>query len=298
MSMKVRHRTRVTLALLGAGGGLAHADLVGVNYSTGGVFSISTDNAAATQIGQTATGIMGLDRDAGGSLLAITDGLAGTLGVLDEQSWQLGTIGRLGAGFTFEGGLAVNAGGEIYGGSRLSGGGRAIFRIDHFSGQMGQNVLLSRASIDLNGLQFRGDGALVAIDALAGDLVSIDVSTGQVSSIAPLLTPAAGAVGGLAIDNGVGYYVTSGMVSGADGDNSLYSIDLYTGEQRLIGSLGAEAGAGFGIGALAGPSVPTPAGMLLLSGAGLLSAARRRRDPSGVSTRRAGRGAASSRSTR
>ena len=133
---------------------------------------------------------------------------------------------------------------------------------------MDHSITLSRASIDLNGLQFRDDGALVAIDAVAGDFVSIDALTGQVNSIAPLLTQNAGAVGGLAIDGGLGYYVTAGTVSGSDGDNALYSIDLYTGEQNFIGPLGTEAGTGFGIGALAGPAVPSPATLLLLSGAG------------------------------
>lgn len=266
-----------SLVILIAGAGQTHADLVGVNYTTGVVFSISTDNAAATPLGQSAAGIMGLDRDASGSLLSITDGIVGKLAVLDEQSWQLNVVGNLNAGFTFEGGLAVNATGEIYGGSRLAGSGRSIFQIDPHTGLMDHSITLSRSSIDLNGLQFRDDGALVAIDAVAGDFVSIDIATGQVSSIAPLLTQNAGAVGGLAIDGGLGYYVTAGTVSGSDGDNALYSIDLYTGEQSFIGSLGTEAGSGFGIGALAGPAVPSPATLLLLSGAGGITLMRRGR---------------------
>lgn len=123
---------------------------------------------------------MGLDRDSHGSLLAITDGIAGKLARLDEQSWQLDPIGNIGAGFTFEGGLAVDAGGAIYGGTRLSGSGRAIFQLDPQSGMMGQSISLSRSDIDLNGLQIRDDGVMVGIEARAGERVSIDTETGEV----------------------------------------------------------------------------------------------------------------------
>jgi hypothetical protein len=257
--------------------GLARADLVGVNYTTGGVFLISTANGSAKRVGETTTGVMGLDRDASGRLLAVTDGIAGKLAIVDEQSWELDAVGTLNAGFTFEGGLAVGSGGRTFGGSRLSGSGRAIFQIDSSSGGMSQSITLSRETVDLNGLQFRDDGVLMAIDALGGDLVSVDIETGEVATIAQLITPRAGAVGGLAIENGVGYYVTAGTASGSNGDNSLYQIDLYTGEQWLIGALGPEAGSGFGIGAIAGHVVPSPAAVLLLAGAGVLSAGRRRR---------------------
>lgn len=275
--MRIMDRIVVSFTLLGAGAFSAHADLIGINYSTGAVFSISTADATATQIGQTATGVMGIDRDAGGSLLAITDGIVGKLGVLDEQSWHFDAVGNLGAGFTFEGGLAVNAGGEIYGGMRLAGSGRAIFRIDPDTGGMVRSVPLSRTSIDLNGLQFRDDGVLVAIDGVSGELVSVDVATGEVATIAALLSPNPGAVGGLAVDGGTGFYVTAGTTSGSNGDNSLYRIDLYTGAQTFVGSLGSAAGSGFGIGALAGPVVPSPASALLLAGVGALTVVRRRR---------------------
>ncbi|MFI4896781.1 MAG: hypothetical protein ACIARR_03035 [Phycisphaerales bacterium JB059] len=270
------HPLPATLALLAALPTLAHADLIGVNYSTGDVFSISTTDASATRIGQTATGLMGLDRDAAGDLFAITDGLSGSLARLDTSTWALDPVGSLSAGFTFEGGMAISPSGAFYGASRLAGGGRAIFQIDPLTGQMTESLTLSRSTIDLNALQFRDDGQLVAIDAIANEFVSIDTGTGEVSSIASLLTPSAGAVGGLAIENGFGYYVTAGTTSGADGDNSLYRIDLFTGKQSLVGSLGAEAGAGFGIGALAGPAVPAPSGVLALLSAGAIGGVRRR----------------------
>jgi len=266
----------IATLLVGAAATTAHADLVGVNYSTGQVFSISTTDASVTSLGQTSTGIMGLDRDRTGRLLAITDGIAGKLGVLDESSWHLNAVGNLGAGFTFEGSLAVDPNGGIFGSTRLSGSGRAIFEIDPATGAMGRSVLLSRTVIDLNGLAFRGDGLLVGIDAAAGDFVSIDTATGAVESIAALLTPNAGAVGALAIEGGMGYYTTAGTTSGSGGDNSLYRIDLFTGAQTLVGSLGADAGSGFGIGALAGPIVPAPPAMAAIVGTGLCAIGRYR----------------------
>ncbi len=274
MTMKTTAMQLIAMGLITT---LANADLIGVNYSTGDVFSIDTSTAHATRVGQTGTGIMGIDRDSNGRIMAITDGIVGKLSVLNEQSWELETIGNLGAGFTSEGGLAVNHNGELYAGTRLAGGGRAIFQIDPDTGSMLQSIKLSRSTLDLNGLQFRNDGVLVGIDALANELVSIDPLSGDMTVITSLSSTSPGAVGGLAIENGVGYFVTAGTVSGANGDNSLYSIDLYTGQQQLIGSLGAEAGSGFGIGALTGPAVPTPASSLLLCVAGACSTQRRSR---------------------
>tara|TARA_E500000318_G_scaffold68442_1_gene63235 strand:- start:23937 stop:24767 length:831 start_codon:yes stop_codon:yes gene_type:complete len=269
--------TAMQLIAMGLITTLANADLIGVNYSTGDVFSIDTSTAQSTRIGQTSTGIMGIDRDTSGRIMAITDGIVGKLSVLNEQSWELETVGNLGAGFTSEGGLAVNDIGELFAGTRLAGGGRAIFQIDPDTGSMMQSITLSRSSLDLNGLQFRNDGVLVGIDAIANELVSIDPLSGEMTTITSLSSTNPGAVGGLAIDNGVGYFVTAGTVSGSNGDNSLYSIDLYTGQQQLIGSLGAEAGSGFGIGALTGPAVPTPTSSLLLCMAGACSMKRRSR---------------------
>lgn len=264
-------------ALLCATAGVTHADLIGINYSTGDVFSISTVDASTTFLGRTDTGIMGVDRDQNGDLLTITDGLNGSLGVLDENNWQIGEVGNLGAGFTFEGGLAVSGSGEIFGASRLAEGGRAIFQISRSSGDVMRSTVLSRPDVDLNGMQFRSDGVMVAIDALAGDFVSIDTSTGLMTHISSLETLSPGAVGGLALQDGLGYYITGGPVSGSEGDNSLYSIDFYTGEQRFIGTLDDVAGAGFGIGALVGTTVPSPGGLPVLGLAGVILGTRRRR---------------------
>lgn len=267
----------LSAALLYATAGVSHADLIGINYSTGDVFSIRADDATTTLIGRTDTGIMGVDRDQSGTLLTITDGLSGSLGILDESNWQIRDIGTLGAGFTFEGGLAVSGSGTIYGTTRLDGGSRAIFQIDRTSGGVIQSIALSRANTDLNGLLYRSDGVMVAIDALAGDFVSIDPSTGRVTSISSLLSPTPGAVGGLALQDGLGYYVTAGTTSGSGGDNGLYSIDLFTGEQHFIGTLDDGAGAGFGIGALVGTAVPPPGGLTALGLAGAFIMARPRR---------------------
>ncbi len=272
-----RIRTWNVLTVLCIAPSITHADLIGVNYSTGDVYSISTADATATRLGSTVSGIMGLDRDRSGRLVGIKDGIGGSVGSLNVSDWQFSAIGNAGAGFTFEGGLAIGARGEIFAGSRLSGSGRAIFEIDPATGTMTRSITLSRTDVDLNGLQFRADGALVALDAVSAEFVSVDTGTGMVTTIAPLLSTAVGAVGGLAIDEGVGYFVTAGETSGSHGDNSLYRIDLNTGDQRLIGPLGAEAGAGFGIGALVGFPVPSPATALLVGGASAISLTRRRR---------------------
>lgn len=254
----------------------ASADLIGINYSSGQVFSISTADASVSLLGETRHGIMGLDRASDGTLYAITDGLAGGLGTFDEQSWSLNMIGNLSAGFTSEGGLAFDSQGRAFGGNTLAGGGRAIFQIDLATGLAGERIVLSRSSIDLNGLSFRSDGVLVGIDRVTNELVTIDHSSGEVSTVASLISSGIGSVGGLAIDNGVGYYTTAGTVSGSEGDNSLYGIDLFTGEQWLVGELGDQAGAGFGIGALASASVPAPGAVGLIGIGGMVCMRRRR----------------------
>ncbi|MFG0246539.1 MAG: hypothetical protein ACF8MF_10880 [Phycisphaerales bacterium JB052] len=254
----------------------ANADLIGINYTSGQVFSISTTDASVSYLGDTQQGIMGLDRSSDGTLYATTDGLLGGLGTLVDQRWSLEMIGSLNAGFTSEGGLAFDAQGRAFGGNTLAGGGRAVFQIDLTTGQAGKRIVLSRSSIDLNGLAFRSDGVMVGIDRVTNELVEVDHTSGEVNTVASLISSGIGSVGGLAIDAGVGYYTTAGTVSGSDGDNSLYGINLFSGEQWLVGELGDQAGAGFGIGALASASVPTPGVAGMIGIGGMLGARRRR----------------------
>jgi len=267
-----------TAALIGAACAAlqpAHADLIGANYSTGALFSIDEHTAGATSLGELPTGVMGIASAPDGTMYAITDGIAGQLLRVDQSNWSVDPVGRLGAGFTFEGGLAFDGSGRAIGGSRLAGGGRGLFEIDLATGSIGDTIVLGRSTADLNGLHFRDDGVLVGIDGASNEFVSIDLASGEVTTIASLLTPDAGSVGGLTALGGVGYYVTAGTVSGADGDNALYRIDLHSGTQTLIGSLGPDAGSGFGIGGLAGV-VPAPGGVTLIGLAGLIASRRRR----------------------
>ncbi len=254
----------------------ASAGLVGINYSDGSVYSISTTDASATHIGTAQRGVMGVDRANDGTIYAITDGIAGAFGTLDQSTWAFTSIGRLSAGFTSEGALAIDADGRAFGGVALAGGGRGLFEIDMLTGQASPTVPLTAASSDINGMTFRSDGALVAIDRVSNQLVSIDPLTGALTGIAQLQSPGIGAVGGLTVDNGVGYYATAGAVSGSEGDNSLYRIDLFTGEQSLIGELGPDAGAGFGIGALVSVPVPAPASLGVFATLGFIGIRRRR----------------------
>ncbi|MFG0306951.1 MAG: hypothetical protein ACF8Q5_12145 [Phycisphaerales bacterium JB040] len=273
--MRITPTTAVLLAAASAALHPAHADLIGVNYSTGAVFSIDEHTASATELGELVRGVMGIASAPDGMLYAITDGISGQLLQIDPGDWSANPVGGLGAGFTFEGGLAFDGAGHAIGGSRLAGGGRGLFEIDLATGSIGHTIVLDRTAADLNGLHFRDDGVLVGIDGDANEFVSVDLVTGEVTTIAALITPDAGSVGGLTALGDVGYYVTAGTVSGSDGDNALYRIDLHTGSQTRIGTLGPDAGSGFGIGGLVGV-VPTPGGAALLGLGGLIATRRRR----------------------
>lgn len=281
--MDLKSRTTLcaySLITLGFVSGIAEAadsDMFGVNFSTGDVFSIDPETATATSVGALPSGVTGFAFAPDGRLFGITDGISGNLILVDPSDWSHTIVGRLGAGITFEGGLAIDVNGRAVGGTRLAGGDRALFEIDLSTGVSTPAVALSRDSIDLNGFVFRDDGALVGIDANSNEFVSIDLDSGLVSTVAPLITPNAGAVGGMATIDGLGLYVTAGVVSGADGDNSLYTLGLYTGAQSLIGSLGPDAGVNFGISGLAAMRIPAPTTLLpFVAGFGGLSIRRRR----------------------
>ncbi|MFG0274546.1 MAG: DUF6923 family protein [Phycisphaerales bacterium] len=270
-------RTGVGAACALAIGGAANAGLIGVNFSTGTLYAFDPDAGSIAAIGETGRTITGLEVGPAGALYGMTDGLAGRLVTIDPETAGVTDVGPLGAGFSFEGALAIDAAGRAVGATKLAGGGRALFSVDLTTGATATLTGLSRSSIDINGMVFRDDGALVGIDSVRNEFVSIDLATGAVTTISALQSPGIGAVGGLALHRGMGYYATAGAVSGSDGDNALYSIDLYTGEQAFVMSLGSEAGAGFGIGALASTTpVPAPSAALPLAlGAG--GALRRRR---------------------
>jgi hypothetical protein len=81
-----------------------------------------------------------------------------------------------------------------------------------------------------------------------------------------------GGVGGLTIDGSTGFFSTSGPGGSVPGSNSLYSFDLFTGSNALVGSFAPTIN-DTGISGIAGQPLATPApepASLTLAGLGAL----------------------------
>src|SRR5207253_2158884 len=89
----------------------ARADLLGVNFDTGELVSVSTANAALTHIGNTGIASMGaLEFAPDGTLYGFTVGPTSTLYSINPVTAAATLVGPLGQ-FTFEGALAFAPGG-------------------------------------------------------------------------------------------------------------------------------------------------------------------------------------------
>jgi hypothetical protein len=254
--------------------------LVGVEAESGTLYRISAADASITAIGGTglpfvenpARVLAGLERAADGTLYAFTAGDDPVLYTIDDGTGAATAVGALGIGFVFEGGLAFSPGGTAHGLTQLDGDMLSLFTIDLTTGAATLGAMIpdfEAGELDVNGLAWRSDGVLVGHDRVSNALVVIDPGSGAVATLAAL-SPTVGAVGGIAVWNGVGYLATASTdnPSGA-GSDELWSFDLFTGAASLIGSLGTT---GRGI---AGLAVPEPAtGALLALGALALGGGR------------------------
>ncbi len=125
---------------------------------------------------------------------------------------------------------------------------------------------------DIAGLGWRGDGMLIGLDSTDNALLAIDPTNAgatTIDSIAPII----GGVGGMALLDGSGYFVTAGPLALQPGSNGLYFFDAITGDHAFIGSFeNLILGSGFsGL-----TVVPEPTTLILLTLAGV-SLLRRKR---------------------
>lgn len=123
---------------------------------------------------------------------------------------------------------------------------------------------------DINGLAWRGDGLLVGLDREGNRLITIDPATAVTATLAAL-SPAVGAVGGMTILDGVGYFATGSTQPQFPGSDELWTFDLFTGAHELVAALPA------GTNVMSLAAVPEPANGVLLLVACAAAAMRRRR---------------------
>lgn len=286
-------RVRLVLAMLFAlgccYGQTARADLLGVDFNSGTLYSVSETNAALTPLGNTGiTSFAAIEFAPSGTLYGFTAG-SSTLYTINPLTAATSPVGPLGLSFVFEGGLAFAPNGTAYGTNSDSNVNPQLFSLNLTTGSATIIGTISGGNHDINGLAYRGDGNLIGLDRESNSLLVINPVTAA-SSVLNAVPTTVGAVGGMAVLNGVGYYNTGGPGGSIPGSNLLYSFDLFTGASTLVGSF-APTITGTGISGLAAIPEPDSIVLALVGCAGLFGFSRRWRSKfSGVMRRMKGKG--------
>lgn len=256
--------------------------IVGVDSQSGNLYRISTVDASLTLVARTGLPLGALVQATDGMLYGYTIGATPVLHRLDPNTGAHEAIAPLtatGGIFLFEGALAMAPDGTTYGlnfGSRLD---NSLFTLDLTTAIATPVKRLKNGSHDVNGMVWRSDGKLVAIDIAQNAIIEIDPATGDAVVLHDLDTstaspkPVLGAVGDMTVVNGVGYFSTAGLGASPAGSNELYRLDLFTGVPVRVGAL-ALPPAAMGIGALA---LPEPSALALLALGSLVCLRRRGR---------------------
>jgi hypothetical protein len=231
-------------------------ELFGVEYESRNLYRISAVDASLTLVGS--TGVTGLrhfgslEFSPTGTLYGFTTSDFGALYKIDPGTSKATFVGNLDNEDISEGGLAFSPDGSAYG---TDAGFDGLFTtIDLNTGHATAHGV---GGYDINGLAWRNDGMLIGLDGAGNQLIVINPDTAAVSILAPV-TAHIGAVGGMTAIGSTGYFCTTGPNAPFDyaGSNELYSFDLFTGEQTLIGKLPNNIP--FGISGLAARPVPEP----------------------------------------
>lgn len=251
----------VVMALSFVSPASANAQLIGCNWDTGVFYSVSTTNGALVQIANPGiTGLAEIQRAPNGTLYGMNTGVGSTLFQFDSITYAATAIGSLGE-FVGEGGMAFSPTGSAFGIGMGFDAALRLFTINLATGAGTSIGVVSGGLHDINGLAFRSDGMLIGLDRVSNSLLIIDPANATSSTLAPI-SATVGAVGGMTVFDGVGYFSTSGF-GFLPGSNQLFSFDMFTGQQTLIGSFASTITPGStGISGLTG--VPEPSSVVLL----------------------------------
>lgn len=209
------------------------SDLLGIAWDSGNLYRISTVDASMTLIGNTSlTNVADIQFGPDGKLYAFTTGDSSALYEINPDNAAASFIGNLGIGFVAEGGLTFAPDGTAYGFEYAPQG---LFSINLTTGQATRigRVDNNTTAHDINGIGWRSDGQLVALDDSSNSLLAIDPTT-VASTVIAVLAPRVGTVGGMTLNADKGYFSTAGTAQA--GSNSLYAFDAFSGNYTLVGS--------------------------------------------------------------
>jgi hypothetical protein len=242
------------LALLTCGSGARAQNLIGVDWNSGQLYSISTTTGVASPgLSTGLAGIADIAMAPSGTLYAMTTFFAGpsSLYRIDVGTGAPTLVGTIGAQIS-EGGLTFAPNGTLYGVQTPAAGGRGLFTLDPMTAALTPVGIIAGAA-DLNGIAWRGDGYLIALEhttATGARVMIVDPTNALV--VTTFMLPAnIGSISGMAYQGATLYIATGAVGSSVQGLNSLYTFDPFTGLSQLVGSLGA-AVVGDGVCGLAG----------------------------------------------
>ena len=270
----------VLIVCLGAlAAGAVQAQMYGL-LDDGNLYSVNMTNGDLTVIGQTNRSSMaGLELSPSGALYYITTVANGNeFGTLDKTTGVATAIGNVfPAEFLFEGALAFSPSGVCYATNVGAASDARLVKINTATGvaETVGTMNVAGAPVDINGLAWRSDGVLVGMNRVSSSLVTINPLTGAITGSLPG-SENMGATGGMtSADGKTGYFVTGNDAASNPGSCSLYSVDLFTGQKKLIRDYQNNL-PGTGFRGLAIAPVPEPMTMVGM-GLGFAALARRRR---------------------
>jgi hypothetical protein len=266
------------------------AALLGLDYQTGDLYTISTTDASMTLVGHTglthlSSFVFGTD----GNLYGYTTGTSPALYRIDPDTAvadYLAPLTKTGGGVSiFESGMTVSPTGTVYGINMGTQENNKLFTLDLATGEatvVHTLVPTDTTFHDVNGLVWYNN-KLIGLDECQNGIVQIDPLTGQTDVLYSLAalnqngTPVLGSIGDMVLDGNLAYFSTASQANPsyppANGSNSLYSIDLTNGDLKYIGALSLTTTTA-GISALA--IVPEPAMLGFIALGSLLFWPRRR----------------------
>lgn len=202
------------------------------------IYTIDARTGRGMQPRETGTNyLMGMAFDAQGTLWGLTtfqSTPANSLVRVDPETGTLTTVGPTGMDQLIEGDLAFHpVTGVLYGIQNCSPHYRSLFRIDLSTGAATHIGDIGPGEVsDLSAMAFDITGQLWVIDTERDLVLRVDEDTAQIQSQTPLSTPL-GDTAGLAYHPlEERWYIGDGNVNGT---NSLYTIDLHSGQLTLIG---------------------------------------------------------------